>query len=663
MDNRLMDALKALDVSTLSHGEWISVGMALKQEGYPVEVWDDWSRNDRRYHPGECERRWNSFGGAANPVKAGTIIEMARQRGWSPWQGGDGVMGWTDVIESDGSEPDAAPRRKAGEDLILYLQALFEPDEHVGYVCEAAQREDGGWRPASAGYYDRTAGELIADLRRHPDDIGAVLGDWNKEAGAWIRFNPLDGGGVRNDNVTRFSYALVESDSMSTDEQITLYRRLELPIAALVSSAGKSVHAIVKVDAPDRQEYDRRVMQLYDVLERHGVKVDKQNKNPSRLSRLPGATRNGKVQKLLGVNLGRRSWADWLDYMEGESDELPDIVSIASVFDNPPPLPEELISGVLRRGHKMLISGDSKSGKSFLLMELAICIAEGRDWLGFGCRKGRVLYVNFEIDPASAIHRILDIYHRMDLPSRHLDDLLIWNLRGKVMDLEKLTPKLIRRVGDMGLDAIIVDPIYKVITGDENNASEMGQFCNYFDKIAADTGCAVIYCHHHSKGAQGAKKAMDRASGSGVFARDPDAQLDVTELVLSESEYNRITPAAGARPFRLSCTLREFANPGPVNFWFDWPMHFVDRENLNDAPEEGSPMGNLAMSGKRTNTHEARREALDMAFEALSIEPPVTIKAVAEYLELSTDTVKNYVDENSGDYCRRNGCIFRKCEK
>ena len=659
MDNRLMDALNALDVATLTHGEWISVGMALKQEGYPCQVWDDWSRNDRRYHPGECERRWNSFGGSANPVTAGTIIEMARQRGWSPWQGEGGVMGWTDVIESDGSEPDAAPRRKAGEDLVLYLQTLFEPDEHVGYVCEASQREDGGWRPASAGFYDRTAGELIAELKRHPDDIGAVLGDWNREAGAWIRFNPLDGSGVKNDNVTRFSYALVESDSMSTDEQITLYRRLELPIAALVSSAGKSVHAIVKVEAPDRQEYDRRVLQLYDVLERHGVKVDKQNKNPSRLSRLPGATRNGRVQKLLGVNLGRRSWADWLDYMEGESDELPDIVPISSVYDDPPPLPEELIYGVLRRGHKMLISGDSKSGKSFLLMELAICIAEGREWLGFRCRKGRVLYVNFEIDPASAIHRILDIYHRMDLPSRNLDDLLIWNLRGKVMDLEKLTPKLIRRVGDMGLDAIIVDPIYKVITGDENNASEMGQFCNYFDKIAADTGCAVIYCHHHSKGAQGNKKAMDRASGSGVFARDPDAQLDVTELVLGESEYNRITPAAGARPFRLSCTLREFANPGPVNLWFSWPVHFVDRVNLNDAPEEGSPLGNLAMSGNRQMTPEGRQSALESAYEALSISPPVTVEDMAEYLEVTQKTVRNWINGSDGAFTIERGFVFK----
>lgn len=84
----------------------------------------------------------------------------------------------------------------------------------------------------------------------------------------------------------------------------------------------------------------------------------------------------------------------------------------------------------------------------------------------------------------------------------------------------------------MKLDAIVIDPIYKVITGDENNASEMGAFCNQFDKICAQTGCASIYCHHHSKGSQGMKKAMDRASGSGVFARDPDAQLDIIQLEL-----------------------------------------------------------------------------------------------------------------------------------
>ena len=38
----------------------------------------------------------------------------------------------------------------------------------------------------------------------------------------WIRFNPLDGLGVKNENITRFTYALVESDDMPISEQDAL---------------------------------------------------------------------------------------------------------------------------------------------------------------------------------------------------------------------------------------------------------------------------------------------------------------------------------------------------------------------------------------------------------------------------------------------------------
>ena len=101
--------------------------------------------------------------------------------------------------------------------------------------------------------------------------------------------------------------------------------------------------------------------------------------------------------------------------------------------------------------------------------------------------------------------------------------------------MDKLAPKLIRRAAKKNYVAIIIDPIYKVITGDENSADQMANFCNQFDKVCTELGCAVIYCHHHSKGNQGGKKSMDRASGSGVFARDPDALLDLIELEPTEA--------------------------------------------------------------------------------------------------------------------------------
>ncbi len=666
MDNKnLLSALKAIDVAELSRADWISIGMALKEEGYPCSIWDDWSRNDSRYHPGECEKKWQGFRGSGTPVKGGTIVQMARDRGWTPFSGEDGCMAWDDAIEYDGDDgftgfapPDAwSPTG----DLITYLETLFDPMDRVGYVTgDVWQNVEGKWLP-SKGVYDRTAGELIASLRKHADDLGATVGDWKPEAGAWIRFNALDGDGVKNDNVTAFRYALVESDTLPIAEQDILFRKLELPIAALVHSGGKSLHAIVRVDAPDYTEYRKRVEFLYEFLEKHGVSIDKQNRNPSRLSRMPGVTRNGNRQYLVATNIGRKSWVEWMDYAEGVSDELPAMVSLSQYKDNPPALPEVLIGGILRCGHKMLISGSSKAGKSFLLMELCIAIAEGRDWLGFPCKQGRVLYVNLEIDPASAINRLLKIYQAAGIPMQHTNNIVIWNLRGHAVPLDELVPKLIRRMRDQHFDAIILDPIYKVITGDENNASEMGAFCNQFDKICTETGCATIYCHHHSKGAQGAKRAMDRASGSGVFARDPDAQLDIIQLELSEDLKNNVRDG-NATAWRLESSLREFENIQPVNFWFEYPIHRLDTSDvLEGCGAEGSWQANLSKSSKRT-TVEDRKQSLETAFDLCSEKGFAKITEMAEYVGLSEKSIRRYLREFKDAFELDRGIVTRRTE-
>lgn len=662
MENNLLSALKAIDVSQVTRAEWISVGMALKEEGYPCSIWDDWSRNDVRYHPGECERKWRSFRGSGTPVKGGTIVQMAKECGWTPF-GEDGCMAWDDTIEYDGVTdgfsgftPPAAWDPVG--DLITYLELLFEPDDRVGYVTNDVWKDaDGKWLP-SKGVYDRTAAELIASLKKHPDDIGATVGDWKPEVGAWIRFNPVDGEGVKNDNVTRFRFALVESDTLPVAEQDILYRKLELPIAALVHSGGKSLHAIVRVDADNYEEYRKRVDFLYDFLEKNGVTIDKQNRNPSRLSRMPGVTRNGNRQYLATTNIGRKSWVDWLDFVEGVTDELPDMEPLSVYKDNPPALPEELISGILRRGHKMLISGSSKAGKSFLLMELCVALAEGRPWLGFPCKKGRVLYVNLEIDPASAVNRFLKIYEALGIPAANMDSIVLWNLRGHAVPLDQLVPKLIRRVRDQKFDAIIIDPIYKVITGDENNASEMGAFCNQFDKICTETGCSTIYCHHHSKGAQGMKKAMDRASGSGVFARDPDAQLDMIQLELSEDIENNVRDG-GATAWRLESSLREFPNITPVNFWFEYPLHRIDTAGtLGAMPAQGTPKA-AKVNNAKTKSPEAAAEEFRTAYNALNVDGKVTVSDMAEYLDVIDKTIYARIRKMGGEFVLEKGVIRR----
>lgn len=660
MDEKLISALNSIPVADLDRSEWLAVGMALKEEGYPCSTWDTWSRNDLRYHTGECERLWNGFKGTANPVKAGTIVQLAKDRyGWKPYDG-DGVLGWDSVIEYDGvSEEPPVKEWKPTEDLITYLQLLFQPDEFVAYVTnDVYKSEDGKWVP-SKGIYTRTAGDLIESLRKHPDDLGATIGDWKEDAGAWIRFNPLDGKGVKNENVTAFRFALVESDTLPIQEQDALYRKLELPIAALVYSGGKSLHAIVRVDAKDIDEYNERVNFLYDFLQKHDVEVDKQNRNPSRLSRMPGVTRNGKMQYLAATNIGRKSWTDWLDFVEGNSDNLPEIEYLSDFIEDLPEQAPELIEGVLRQGHKMLLAGPSKSGKSFALMELCVAIAEGHKWLGFQCKQGKVLYINLEIDPSSVKHRFYDIYKAMRIPWTNGSNIMVWNLRGYAMKLDDLAPKIIRRLRNNDVSAVVLDPIYKVITGDENNASEMGAFCNQFDKICAEAGVSMIYCHHHSKGAQGGKKAMDRASGSGVFARDPDALVDITPLEMTEDFKNYYRDDPHSTPWRVEFVLREFQTPEPINLWFSWPLHLIDdSDEMAALAPQGSSEANLMKSSKRNSTPEKRRQEFDTAFEALAIDYPVTVSAIAQYLGLGTRSIKERVNEYE-DYFRKGNEIHR----
>lgn len=722
----ILELIECINPAELDYQEWVNVGMALKHEGYTAADWDAWSRRDiGRYHSGECFKKWGSFHGSSSPVTAGTIVQMAMDHGWEPQARETGhELDWEDTIGSkddlvvidktwvEGQEVKSPKTWNPKNQIIRYLETLFEAGENVGYVTGSWEKTDEKgtrWLPQK-GVWDRTAGQLI-ELLNQCGDIGDVIGDYNPAAGAWIRFNPLDGKGCKNENVSEFRYALVESDNMDIEKQNAIIRELELPVACLVHSGKKSLHAIVKVDAADYNEYRKRVDYLYSVCQKNGLKVDTQNKNPSRLSRLPGIERNGKKQFIVDTNIGKESWTEWHEWIESVNDDLPEPESLDGVWDNLPPLSPCLIDGVLRKGHKMLIAGPSKAGKSFLLIEMCIAIAEARKWMNWQCAQGRVMYVNLELDRASCLHRFKDVYEALGWSPDHLQNIDIWNLRGKSVPMDKLAPKLIRRAAKKDYVAIIIDPIYKVITGDENSADQMANFCNQFDKVCTELGCAVIYCHHHSKGSQGGKKSMDRASGSGVFARDPDALLDLIELeptdALMKQEENKAICAVCVEwlrrhnngledgvsqddmcssvqmldycrenlssldfkalnievekavakvkmrtAWRIEGTLREFPKFDPINLWFDYPAHKTDVSGaLQDIqPDDDKPVYKKNFSKKKTpdELKKERKEALETAFEAQNMGGDVTIKDLTEYMGKSEDTIRRHIKEHGG---------------
>ncbi len=720
-ETELQEALDFISPSALTYEEWTMVGMGLKEAGLPVTVWEQWSSRDGgRYHKGECARKWESFRGSSKPVTQSSIFQLAYEHGWSGPAGH--TLDWGDeltvgpqqstlvdtrwVEEQDLHLPDTW---EPAEQLKRYLQVLFEPDEYVAYVTESFMAADRR-RPAK-GCWDRTAGKLIEELDACGGDIGKVMGDCDPEVGAWICFNPMDSTGRKDANITSYRYALVECDNMEPGKQLAAIHQMKLPCAALVYSGGKSVHAIVRVNAPDYAEYRKRVDHLYAVCQKNGLTLDQQNRNPSRLSRMPGILRAGQKQALLETNVGKSCWEDWCDWVEACTDDLPDTECLADDWDDLPPLADALIAGVLRQGHKMLLAGPSKAGKSFALIELCIAIAEGKAWLGrFACAQGKVLYINLELDRPSCLHRFKDVYTSPGLPPDHLRNIDIWNLRGASVPMDKLAPKLIRRAGKKGYTAVILDPIYKVITGDEDSADQMAKFCNQFDVVCRALDCAVIYCHHHSKGAQGSKRSMDRASGSGVFARDPDAMLDMTELTITDAIREQLHNKAACRvikamldrrghadaygpddalsksrmltiakeklgladlraidaevaaaqkkadsmtAWRIEGTLREFASFSPVNLWFDYPVHKLDGGLLEDLQPDGDfkSMASRAAE-KRWDSREKlakdKSSELSTAYEACMMDGKVTVYSMAEYLRLKPDTVRRRLKADGG---------------
>jgi hypothetical protein len=136
----------------------------------------------------------------------------------------------------------------------------------------------------------------------------------------------------------------------------------------------------------------------------------------------------------------------------------------------------------------------------------------------------------------------------------------VWNLRGHAASLDALMPEIIARVRACGYGLIIIDPIYKGLGGrDENRAGDVAELLNEVERLATQTGAAVVFGAHFSKGNQSTKQSVDRIGGSGVFARDPDSILTLT---------------THEEPFcyTVEATLRNFPHLDPFVIRWSFPL-------------------------------------------------------------------------------------------
>ena len=306
-----------------------------------------------------------------------------------------------------------------------------------------------------------------------------------------------------------------------------------------------------------------------------------------------------KAQSFISGALGQAETQGGKTEPSTKADELPSIVSLSEVWENLPPRAEPIIGderdGLLRKGHVLLVNAPSKAGKSWLFDELGVCMSAGLPWLGYECKRLPVLFTDFELDRPSFYHRLKAVADAMGgtIDPSMIDTL---SLRGHTASTEALTDHIIeeasfRPPGYYGL--LVLDPIYLFGSGDENSAGDMRDVMRQIGRLATTLGCSVAISHHNAKGLAGAKNAIDRSSGSGVFARFPDALLDLAPV--------RVPDDADLDPddtvWRLTATLREFRPQRPTTWVFQWPLHRPYPEG-DEWPVVGSPEDNRRKGGK-----------------------------------------------------------------
>ena len=230
--------------------------------------------------------------------------------------------------------------------------------------------------------------------------------------------------------------------------------------------------------------------------------------------------------------------------------------------------PRELVTGLLHGGTKGVLGGSSKAGKTWLLLDLAVSIATGTPFLKWPTIAGRVLFINLEILLVFIKERLQEITARKGLTD--VGNLDFLNLRGQGADFETLLEQITERIKGERYALIILDPLFKLMVGmSENTAGSVGVLCHQIEQLIEKTGAAVVYAHHFTKGNAAKKKAMDRLSGSGVFARDADTIITFTEHV-----------ADGC--YVLETTLRNFPPQPPFVVQWNFPI-FVERPDLDPA--------------------------------------------------------------------------------
>jgi RecA-family ATPase len=372
--------------------------------------------------------------------------------------------------QSNGQWPPPVPLPKPtpGLDLTVLMTTLFRPEEGIA-IGVGSKRPD--------GQLDIDAG--IVRTWEKWQKCKPPLADWNKGSGVFYRCNPMRPGGKKDVDVTAFRFGLLECDSdeqgqpISKEIQFALYLKFNLPIAALVDSGDRSLHAVIRIDAADRAQFDERMSTILSLFPDHSV--DASNKNPSRYTRLPGFPReNGREPQLLAINLGPADYASW---EKQRVSKLKQACKTGTAFlDVKIPPKKVIIDDWLKEGELGFIFAFRGVGKTWMVLHFCTSIAMGQN---FGPWKViapcPVLYVDGEMGYHDNCKRILGLVGQIPPSLSIINHEVLFEMGGNPMNFADPSCQrdLLHLALALGCKVIVLDNVSCLVLGiDEDKARE-----------------------------------------------------------------------------------------------------------------------------------------------------------------------------------------------
>ncbi len=208
-----------------------------------------------------------------------------------------------------------------------------------------------------------------------------------------------------------------------------------------------------------------------------------------------------------------------------------------------PEYPEAIIGGgVLYARTKMIIYGRYKALKSMTLLGLARAIAAGQPWMGFKTpeRGLKVIYLQLEI-PHPLLHKRLtkmemawDAVSLNESVERVRKNLYVWTEPFLKLDRPEGIGTLKKYVEKIEPAVIMVDPIYKTISGNILDPNHVREVCDQVDMMLSQYEVSIVFAHHARKSAisEDSDKydiGSDDMLGAAVFSYWADTVVKITK--------------------------------------------------------------------------------------------------------------------------------------